>query len=148
MCCLPDNMHKSVSWSYHEFKRKVWGNSHYSQLNCLSMALTFRDRTLLVKLYYQLNVNTSVYPHEFRRLKKLPKGPTSITNLRNIIKQFETAKTIVQQPGWWRKAVSQQQVEESATNFVGEETANVQDTNSAKAVSRQNFQDNILLWNL
>ena len=61
------------------------------------MALTLRDRALLVKLYYQRNDIIIASHREFRRLKKLRKGPMSITNLRKMIQRFETTETLERQ---------------------------------------------------
>ena len=60
-------------------KGKIWEISYHSETNCFSMALTLRDSGLLVKLYYQRNENSIAALLEFRRLKKLRKGPMSIT---------------------------------------------------------------------
>lgn len=100
------------------------------------MALTLRDRALLVKLYYQRNENSNAALREFRLLKKLRKGPMSITNLRKMIQRFEITGTLARQPGQGRKVTSQQQVEEVATAIVEQEMENVQGTSSARAVSR------------
>lgn len=100
------------------------------------MALTLRDRALLVKLYYQRNENSNAALREFRLLKKLRKGPMSITNLRKMIQRFEMTGTLARQPGQGRKVTSQQQVEEVATDIVEQEMENVQGTSSARAVSR------------
>ena len=78
------------------------------------MALTLRDRALLVKLYYQRNENSNAALREFLRLKKLRKGPMSITNLRKMIQRFETTEIFARQPGQGLKMTSQQQVKEVA----------------------------------
>lgn len=112
------------------------------------MALTLRDRALLVKLYYQRNENANAALREFRRVKTLRRGPMSITNLRNMIQRFETTGSLARHPGRGRKAVSQQQVEEVATAIVEQEMTNMQGTSSARAISRQTDIPYSTVWKI
>ncbi|KAG8193346.1 hypothetical protein JTE90_022976 [Oedothorax gibbosus] len=98
------------------------------------MALTLRDRALLVKLYYQRNENNNAALPEFRL--EVAKRTDEHNKLRKMIQQFEITGILARQPGQVRKVTSQQQVEEVATVIVEQEMENVQGTSSARAVPR------------
>lgn len=101
------------------------------------MALPLRERALLVKLFYQRDENASAALREYRRLKKLRRGPMTITNLRRMVERFETTGTLGVQPGRGRKGIKQEQMEEVATAVMDQAIANKQGTSSARAISRQ-----------
>ncbi|GFW88899.1 uncharacterized protein TNCV_2683331 [Trichonephila clavipes] len=84
------------------------------RLSTLIMSLQKKDRSLVVKLFYQNGSNHLAALREYRRLKDLQKGALSRIDLRKMIMKFEETGDLGVLPGRERKPVGVETVEEIA----------------------------------
>ncbi|GBO01184.1 hypothetical protein AVEN_234090-1 [Araneus ventricosus] len=71
---------------------------------------TLQEKALLVKLFYLNQQNSVAAVKEFRRMKKIRKGPMSPCALLKIIQEFETTRQLGILPGRGRKQISSSRV--------------------------------------
>lgn len=101
------------------------------------MAISLPERALIVKLFYENQGNAVAALREFRRRKKLRRGPMSPQGVRDMISRFETTGSLGVQRGRGRKPIGAAVVSEVATAVVEQSLTNNRGTSSARAVSRQ-----------
>lgn len=63
------------------------------------MTLNKKERALLVKIFYQNGSNYSATLKEYRRMKRLRRGPMSVNGLKNMISKFEETGELGVIPG-------------------------------------------------
>ena len=101
------------------------------------MATNLPERALIVKLFYENQGNAVAALREFRRRKKLRRGPMSPQGVRDMISRFETTGSLGVQRGRGRKPIGAEVVSEVATAVVEQSLTNDRGISSARAVSRQ-----------
>ena len=79
---------------------------------------TLQEKELLVKLFYKNQQNSVAALKEFRRMKKLRRGPMSPYGLRKMMQKFETTGQLGILPGRGRKQIQSSRVENVATAVV------------------------------
>ena len=95
---------------YKNLQRCKKGNQHRKPLFAVSLAK--KDRTLLIKLFYQISCNLSTALREYRRLNRLRKAPMSRQDLKNTIQKFEETRDLGVMRGRERKRILNEAVKD------------------------------------
>ncbi|GBO11498.1 hypothetical protein AVEN_17466-1 [Araneus ventricosus] len=101
------------------------------------MTLSFKDRALLVKLFYKNGDCAAIALKKFRTLKVLRSGsgPMTSFDLKKMIDKFEESGSFDVKCGRRRKAIASTSVEDEAT-ALQEASSTALGTCSARLISR------------
>ncbi|GFT03821.1 DUF4817 domain-containing protein [Trichonephila clavipes] len=101
------------------------------------MAVSFVERWLLVKLFYENKGNASAAVREFRHRKNLWRVPMSTKGIWALIKRFEETGKLGVQPGRGRNCVPPVLVDADKTAADAQSQTSTFEGRSARAVSRR-----------
>ncbi|GBM38564.1 hypothetical protein AVEN_71673-1 [Araneus ventricosus] len=98
-------------------KRRRTCSSCYSESEKVVKTLSFKDRALLVKLFYKNGDCAAITLKKFRALKSLRRGPGPMIafGLKKMIDKFEESGSFDLIRGRGRKAIALTSVEDVAT---------------------------------